>query len=290
MAGAAGQMMAAPRTRKGIAMTVTANGLSFHVVDDGSGPPVLLLHGFPDSSALWRHQIPALVDAGHRVIAPDLRGFGASDRPEGVAEYALPTLIGDVVGILDALGVERADVVGHDWGAGIGWMLASLLPQRVQRYAALSVGHPTDYFADLRQREMSWYMFLFLFEGVAEEALRRADWEFLRTWLRDAVDIERYVADLSRPGALTAGLNYYRANLPVEVLAGLAAAPQLPPVSCPVLGVWSDGDIGCGEAQMLASQRHVTGPWRYHRIAGAGHWIPLDAPDELATLLVDFLR
>ena len=140
----------------------------------------------------------------------------------------MPALIGDVVGILDALGVERADVVGHDWGAGIGWTLASVAPQRVQRYVALSVGRSADYFADMRQREMSWYMLLFLFEGVAEEALRRDDWALLRAWMRDPVDIERYVSDLSRPGALTAALNYYRANLPVEVLAGLTAGRSCP--------------------------------------------------------------
>ena len=271
-------------------MAIEVGGVSLHVVDEGSGSPVLLLHGFPDSSALWRHQIPALVDAGHRVIAPDLRGFGASDRPDGVAAYAMPTLLADVLGILDAVGVERADVVGHDWGAGLGWVLASLAPQRVQRYVPLSVGRSTEYFLDMRQREMSWYMLLFLFEGVAEEALRRDGWALLRAWMRDPVDIERYIAELSRPGALTAALNYYRANLPVEVLAGVADPPALPPVTCPVLGVWSDGDFGCGEAQMLASQRIVAGPWRYHRITGAGHWIPLDAPDELATLLVDSLR
>ena len=280
--------MAPPRRGKDLTMNVTVNGLSFHVVDEGSGPPVLLLHGFPDSSALWRHQIPALVDAGHRVIAPDLRGFGATDRPDGVAEYAMSTLVADVLGVLDTLGAQRADVVGHDWGAGIGWVLASVAPQRVQRYVALSVGHSADYFADVRQREMSWYILLFLFEGVAEEALRRDDWALLRGWLRDAVDIERYVADLSRPGALTAALNYYRANIRPESFVGRSER-TLPPVTCPVLGVWSDGDIGCGEAQMLASREHVTGPWRYHRIEGAGHWIPLDAPDELNALLVDFL-
>ena len=107
-------------------MAIEVGGVSLHVVDEGSGSPVLLLHGFPDSSALWRHQIPALVDAGHRVIAPDLRGFGASDRPDGVAAYAVPTLLADVLGILDAVGVERADVVGHDWGAGLGWMPIAL--------------------------------------------------------------------------------------------------------------------------------------------------------------------
>jgi pimeloyl-ACP methyl ester carboxylesterase len=136
---------------------------------------------------------------------------------------------------------------------------------------------------------MSWYMWLFLVEGVAEEVLRRDDWALLRAWTREPVDLERYIADLARPGALTAALNYYRANIPVDALAGLGAAPPMPPVSCPVLGVWSDGDVGCGEAQMLASPQQVTGPWRYHRIEGAGHWIPLDAPDELTALLVDFL-
>jgi pimeloyl-ACP methyl ester carboxylesterase len=269
-------------------MDLTVNRVTLHVVDEGQGSPVLLLHGFPDSSALWRHQIPALVAAGHRVIAPDLRGFGASDRPDGVASYAIPELLADAVGVLDALGVDRAAVVGHDWGAGIGWTLASLQPQRVSRYAALSVGHPTGYFADLRQREMSWYMLLFHFEG-AEEWLRRDDWALLRTWLHDPTDLDRYIADLDRPGALTAALNYYRANIPPESIAGVPG-PALPPVTCPVLGVWSDGDVGCGEAQMLASERQVTGPWRYHRITGAGHWIPLDAPDELAALLVDFLE
>jgi pimeloyl-ACP methyl ester carboxylesterase len=200
----------------------------------------------------------------------------------------MPTLLADVLGVLDALDVERCDVVGHDWGAGIGWVLASVAPQRVQRYVALSVGHSADYFGDIRQREMSWYMLLFLFEGVAEEALRRDDWALLRTWLRDPVDIERYVADLSRPGALTAALNYYRANIPAESFAGRSER-QSPPVICPVLGVWSDGDVGCGEQQMLDSREQVTGPWRYHRITGAGHWIPLDAPDEVTALLVDFL-
>jgi pimeloyl-ACP methyl ester carboxylesterase len=268
-------------------MPLTVNGLSFHVVDEGDGPPVLLLHGFPDSAALWRHQIPALVDAGHRVIAPDLRGYGASERPEGVAAYAMPTLVADVVGILDALGIGKAAVVGHDWGAGIGWALASLVPQRVTRYAALSVGHPEGYFTGLRQREMSWYMLLFQFDG-AEEWLRRDDWRLLREWLHNPVDIERYISDLGRPGALTSALNYYRANIAPESFAGRPPG-ALPSVGCPVLGIWSDGDVGCGEAQMLASRERVTGPWRYQRIEGAGHWIPLDAPDELTKLLLDFL-
>src|SRR3954470_21760561 len=153
---------------------ITGDGVELAVLDEGEGPAVLLLHGFPDSSALWRHQIPRLVDAGFRVLAPDLRGFGASDRPSNVSAYRMEVLVGDVLGILDAHRVERADVVGHDWGSALGWAMAAFAPARVRTFTALSVGHPAGYFTDgLRQRELSWYMLWFLFPGVAEEALPR---------------------------------------------------------------------------------------------------------------------
>jgi len=122
--------------------TTTVNGLRFFFVDEGHGTPVVLLHGFPDTSFLWRHQIPALVSAGFRVVAPDLRGRGQSDKPERVEDYRLSAIMKDVAGIMDALGIERAHVVGHDWGAPVAWFLAALLPQRVDRLVAISVGHP----------------------------------------------------------------------------------------------------------------------------------------------------
>lgn len=193
-------------------------------------------------------------------------------------------LVGDVLGILGAAGVERASVVGHDWGAA----LAAFAPERVERLAALSVGHPAGFYTDaLAQREMSWYVLYFLFPGVAEDALRRDGWTLLRAWLREPPDLDRYLSDLDRPGALTAALNWYRANITAESFGHLNPQP-LRPVDCPVLGVWSDGDHYCGEAQMLASQQHVTGPWRYAKIDGASHWIPLDAPQMLSKLLVEF--
>jgi pimeloyl-ACP methyl ester carboxylesterase len=269
--------------------TLTVNGVSLSVEDTGGdGPAVLLIHGFPDSAALWRNQIPPLATGGYRVIAPDLRGFGASDRPDGVENYRMELLVGDMLGILDSLEVRSAAVVGHDWGSGIGWAMAGFAPERVTRFTALSVGHPSSYFVDLRQRELSWYMLFFQFVGVAEEALRRDNWALLREWLHNPVDIDNYVTDLDRPGALTAALNYYRANIPPGSFGG-GAGRELPPVGCPVLGVWSDGDTACAEAQMLASIKRVSGPWRYQRIRGAGHWIPLDAPEELTNLLLDFL-
>ncbi len=271
-------------------MRIATNGIALNVVDTGSGPAILLLHGFPDSAALWRHQIPALIDAGYRVIAPDLRGFGESDRPEGVANYAMPTLVGDVLGVLDALGVAHAAVVGHDWGAALGWAMAALATDRVDRLAALSVGHPSGYLTDaIRQRELSWYMLFFQFVDVAEEALARDDWALLRSWLREASDLERYLADLGRPGALTAALNWYRANVTPEAFGRPNPLP-LPPAGCPVLGLWSSGDHFCGEAQMLTSHQRVRGSWRYERIEGASHWIPLDAPGQLSELLIEFLR
>ncbi|MGH8901179.1 MAG: alpha/beta fold hydrolase [Egibacteraceae bacterium] len=270
-------------------MRIEVNGLSFHVLDEGQGPAVLLLHGFPDSSNLWRHQLPALAQAGYRVIAPDLRGFGESDRPEEVEAYALPLLVGDVVGILDALGVERATVVGHDWGAALGWTLAAMVADRVERLVALTVGHPNGFFADpFGQRQLSWYILFFLFPGVAEEALRRDDWALYRTFSRGDGDLDRYIRDLERPGALTAGLNWYRANISPETF-GQDKSAALPSVGCPVMGVWASGDVALGEAQMLASSTYVTGPWRYERLDGIGHWIPLEAPDRLNQLLTDFI-
>ena len=263
-------------------------GVELAVLDEGHGPPVLLIHGFPDSSRLWRHQVPALVGAGLRVVAPDLRGFGASGRPEAVEDYAIRRSVADMVALLDGLGIERARVVGHDWGAVVAWALAASAPARVERLVALSVGHPARARRrSIEDRERSWYVLLFQFAGVAEELLTRDDWALFRAFLRDKGDVEHYLADLAHPGALTAGLNWYRANS--HPARELAARRPVPAVTMPTLGVWSSADPYLGEAPMRESGEHVDAPWRYERIEGAGHWIPLDAPAELNRLLVEFL-
>src|SRR6202022_920369 len=118
---------------------IEANGLQFHVRDAGSGAPVILLHGFPDTGDLWRNQVPALVQNGFRTIVPDMRGRGGSSKPENVSDYRLSTIVRDVTGIMDALGIERAHVVGHDWSAAVAWLLAALAPERVDRLVAISV-------------------------------------------------------------------------------------------------------------------------------------------------------
>ena len=268
-------------------LRVDSGGVGIDVGVSGEGRPVLLLHGFPDTGRMWRHQVPALVEAGFQVIVPDNRGYGASDKPDDVGAYAIPFLAGDALAVLDQLGLERAHVVGHDWGAAVAWATAAFAPERVDHLVALSVGHPSAFgAAGLVQREKSWYMLLFQFVGVAEEWLQADGWAHFREWSRHP-DADAVIADLERDGSLTPGLSWYRANLPPESL--VAPPLELPAVQAPTMGVWSSGDFALTEAQMTGSAAHVSGPWRYERIEGAGHWMALEAPEDLNRLLVDFL-
>jgi pimeloyl-ACP methyl ester carboxylesterase len=279
--------MSRPRARECRTVRVETNGVGIEYEVTGEGPAVVLLHGFPDSGRLWRHQVPALSAAGFEVIVPDLRGYGRSDKPPEPQDYAMRLLVGDVLAVMAAAGAERAHVVGHDWGAAISWALATWAPERVERLVALSVGHPAALRdAGYEQRQKSWYMLLFQFPGVAEEWLSADDWAHFRAWSGHP-DCEQVIADLDRDGSLTPGLNYYRANVPAE--SYIRPAPQLPPVQAATMGVWSSRDIALTEAQMLGSAAHVVGPWRYERLEGAGHWMQLEAPEKVNRLLLDFL-
>jgi pimeloyl-ACP methyl ester carboxylesterase len=269
-------------------LRVSGDGVTLAVNVEGEGHPVLLLHGFPDSSFLWRNQVPALVEAGLQVIAPDLRGFGESDRPEAVQDYAISRSMADVKALLDELGLERAHVVGHDFGAGLAWALAALNPDRVNHLVVMSVGHPNLLRSpSIEQRQRFWYQLLFQFEGVAESMLMGDDWSLFRQWLSGAGDLERYITDLSRPGALTAGLNWYRANSAPHLELGRTR--PFPPAAVPTLGMWSTGDEYLVEGSMMRSYDHVTASWRYERVEGASHWMQLDEPGLINDLLVEFL-
>jgi pimeloyl-ACP methyl ester carboxylesterase len=270
-------------------VNVTVNGVSLHVEDDGAGTPVLLLHGWPDSARLWRHQVPALVEAGYRVICPDQRGFGRSDRPRDVAAYRADEVVADALGLLDALDVESAHVVGHDWGAFVAWLLGIRRPDRVRSLTSLSVPHPAVP-RSLRQREMAWYQLFFQFEGVAEAWLQHDDWRLFRELARNDGDIDQYLADLSRPGALTASLNWYRANLAPQLPRERGTASPWHRLAIPTFCIWSENDHYLEGARVRASAELVSGRWRYEQIPDASHWIPLDQPQKLNDLLLDWLN
>jgi pimeloyl-ACP methyl ester carboxylesterase len=238
----------------------------------------------------------ALARSGHRVIAPDLRGFGQSDCPDDVDAYGLGHLIGDVAAVMDEFKIERAAVVGHDWGAAVAWLVATFMPERVKRLVAVSVGRPQAFVgAGFIQKQLSWYMLWFQFPGVAERGLAENDWELFRNWAhagsaRGSDDyMERQITDLSRPGRLSAGFNWYRANVSPNTFAGDGRGLDLPPVTCPTMGVWSSGDMALSEVQMTGSEPFVSGPWRYERIEVDSHWIPVYASEQLNALLVEFL-
>jgi pimeloyl-ACP methyl ester carboxylesterase len=276
-----------------ITKTVEIAGEQFPVADVGTGPAVLLLHGFPDSRWLWRYQLPALAAAGFRVIAPDLRGFGDAPRPTAVRSYRRPYLAADVLGMLDALGVQRARIVGHDWGAALTWRLVGAYAERFERVVALSVGAPGNPgWGTIAQREKSWYFDFFLKTGTAEAELIADDWKLFREWSHGQGDQERYLRDLARPEALTAALNWYRAAFtrPSPDEPPLPRLPAWDRIRIPVMGVWSDADPFLLEPQMTLSGAVVDAPWRYERIGGAGHWMMLDQPEALNRLLIDFLK
>jgi len=265
---------------------VEVDGVGIEYEVSGAGRPVVLLHGFPDTGRLWRHQAPVLAAAGFQVIVPDLRGYGRSGKPEAVDAYSIPVLAGDVLAILGALGIGQAHVVGHDWGAALAWAIASFAPDNVDHLAVLSVGHPATFRRTMEQRQKSWYMLLFQFPGVAETWLSADNWANFRNWSGHP-DADQVIAELEANGSLTPALNYYRANIPAE--RWVAPPLQLPPVQAPTMGIWSTGDIALTEAQMTASAGHVAGPWRYERLDGPGHWMQLEAPDRVSELMLDFL-
>ena len=269
-----------------------------HYVEAGEGPLVLLLHGFPQFWYQWRHQIPALVEAGFRVVAPDMRGYNLSDKPPGVQAYRVELLARDVERLIRTCGEGTADVVGHDWGAIAAWIAAMRHPGRVERLAILNVPHPArslDGLLSPMQLLRSSYMFFFQIPRLPEEVIRAGDFALLRSVFRSdpvqpeaftAEDIERYIEAIAQPGALTSSLNYYRALLrnPRETRALLQR------VEAPVLVIWGEKDRFLSRRLAEPPRLWVPNLIRVKRLPDASHWLAEDRPLEVNTLLLDFLR
>jgi pimeloyl-ACP methyl ester carboxylesterase len=273
------------------------NGVRLHVVQTGSryGPPVILLHGFPEFWYGWRNQIQPLVEAGLRVWVPDQRGYNLSDKPRGIASYHIEELARDVVGLIDAAGVDKCYLAGHDWGAGVAWWVALRYPERVQKLAIMNTPHPavmmrmvSTNFAQLRK---SWYIFFLQLPCIPEAILRNNDCEEMVKILTSTskqgsftnADIEQYLHAWWRRDAITSMLNWYRAAL--KMPPDLSTDQR---IRVPTLILWGDQDIAL-KTEMAYASRELCNQAKLVVLEGASHWIQHDEAGTVNRHLVDFL-
>lgn len=277
--------------------TVHVNGLRLHVAQAGppDGPPVILLHGFPEFWGGWLKQIPALAAAGYRVWAPDQRGYNLSDKPRGVATYDIDALAADVVGLIEATGHRQVALVGHDWGAAVAWWVAGRYGQRLRKLAILNVPHPAvmvrTVWRSPAQLRRSWYIFFFQLPQLPEASLSRNGWTNAIRALKGssrrgtftAEDIERYRAAWSQPGAITAMVNWYRAAARSQgKLASLGR------IAVPTLMIWGAQDIALGR-EMAEPSIALCDRGRLVFIEEAGHFVQHEEPEQVNRLLIQFL-
>lgn len=277
-----------------IAVTQVALGdLTFDVRTAGpdDGEVAILLHGFPQTSYEWRHQIRALAEAGFRVVAPDQRGYSAGARPTDTADYALPLLVQDVLGLADAVGAERFHIVGHDWGAIVAWAVAVAAADRVITANPVSVPHPDAFARVLSDPEScqvaaSSYFDLFI-QPDSEDGFLANDQALLRGLYAGMGDdaIAEYLRVLGSKPALGAALDWYRANIGGRNLQ----RPATGAVTVPTMFTWSDGDTALCIDGAVLTEEYVEGPYRFEVLEGIDHWIPEMAAEKLSSLLVEHL-
>jgi pimeloyl-ACP methyl ester carboxylesterase len=272
-------------------MEITVGPLTFTAAESGpaDGPPVLLLHGFPEGARCWSRLAVLLGDAGLRCIAPDQRGYSSGARPDGAEAYSLDLLVADALGMLDGLGWRHAHVVGHDWGAMIGWVLAARHPERVRSLTAVAVPHPAAFGAALRtdpdQQARSAYLRLFREPAPRPESVLLAgDASRLRAMYEgstlEPAEVDAFVQPLLEPAVLTAALNWYRAMRAQDYAA-------VPAVTVPTTYVWGDQDVAVGRVAAEGAAAFVNGDYRFVDLPQTSHWVPEQAPDLLATLVLE---
>ncbi|WHT17041.1 alpha/beta hydrolase [Crossiella sp. CA-258035] len=268
-------------------MEIRLGELTFDVAVSGpaDGEVVLLLHGFPQSHHCWDEVVELLNARGYRTVAPDQRGYSPGARPAAVDGYDIPLLAADAVGILDALEVPAAHVVGHDWGAIVAWNVAVRHPDRTRTLTALSVPHPAAFAwareHDADQQARSTYIDLFRTEGKAEDVLLADGAQRLRETMVPPLTPEQaapHLALLGQRAALTGALNWYRAIGP--------ELGELGPVTVPTTYLWSTEDRALGRAGAQRCGQHVTGSYRFVEVEGITHWIPEQAPKLVAEEIV----
>ncbi len=274
---------------------IETNGIRLHAVTQGSGPLMLLLHGFPEFWYTWRYQIPIFAER-YQVVAVDLRGYNDSDKPREVSAYALPELVQDVVGVITALGHDRCILVGHDWGGAIAWNVAYDHTHLVEKLIILNCPHPQRFlegFTDPRQWFRSAYMAFFQLPWLPEQVIQANDYDLIGRTFQSlaaqpraitATDIHRYKTAIARPGALTAALNYYR-NLPALLSKGRESWGVL---TVPTLLIWGEADPVFEPSLATGTEAYVR-DFHLRLLPYCGHWVPQEAPGEVNHYIAQFL-
>jgi epoxide hydrolase 4 len=262
---------------------------------------VILLHGFPEFWYSWRHQLPALGQRYH-AVAPDMRGYNLSDKPTRVEDYGLDMLAKDVIELIDHFGASKAAIVGHDWGAGVAWALAQKYPERVSKLAVMQVPPAAAWRANMTLRQLlrSWYMFLFQVPKVPEWAISRKNYDGIDRTFRERVvkkgiftdhDIELYKEAVQRPGALTAAVNYYRANVGrVLFRRSNDNEPGDRRIRVPTLFIFGEQDFAIIPDTVRGVEKYVNAPYRELRIPESGHWVQNEAVEKVNMALLEFLN
>lgn len=271
--------------------TIDSGGVRLHCVSAGrpDDPMVLLLHGFPARWSTWRRPMHALASAGFFAVAPDLRGYGGSDKPAGVSAYSSERLIDDVAAIVRGFGRKQVCLVGHDFGGGVAWGTAMVRPELVSRLAILNSVHPVGFEREMRkwsQMKKSWYVFFFLVPRIPEWFLSRRDYGFVRRSLADdglsSGDIDDLLEGVRPPGALHAAIDWYRASFRDGIRGRIPRAK----VDVPTLVVWGDREQHLNPALAEPPADWVSSARVVH-VPQASHWVHHDAPDDVAALLVE---
>jgi pimeloyl-ACP methyl ester carboxylesterase len=266
------------------------------------GEPVLLLHGFPQFSYEWRYALKALGEAGYRAVAPDLRGYGQSDRPEGIEAYRMQNLIGDVGAFYKAFGWSSANLVVHDWGGAIGWLFATYQPKLVKKFVAIDIAHPAAFrkaqLEDVGQLQKSWYIWFFQAPEVPERVFGGENIDRFMNWIFQLdlgrkiftpEDVASYREMLLQPGQLTAAINYYRANSTPQNL--LSAAPvKTPLVQAPTLLIYGTEDWAFSQKAWDECAQYCGGSFRAVALEGVSHWAVEEAPEKVNQLLLEHLQ
>jgi len=271
--------------------------VQLHYREAGSGPLVILLHGFPEFWYSWRHLMPALAEAGYHAIAPDMRGYNLSGKPQGVGAYAIDTLAEDIAALIQHAGERRAHIIGHDWGGAVAWHLAMQHREMVDHLVILNAPHPRAFARELRTPRQLWrsrYMMFFQLPVLPEASIRRNDFAKIRRILREDptrrdaftdLDIDRYVAALARPWALTSAINYYRAAARFRPLHIPGYSSR---IEASTLLIWGDRDKYLGRG-LTMDLEHWVPKLTVEHLPDASHWVMADAPDDVERLVMNFL-